>query len=200
MLAGRRSLLDVGGAPGAYSIALCQRYPALRATILDSIDALRLSAPVLEQFDMSGRILLKEAAEQREGFGRNEYDALLMSRNLPGDEASALSELVRSYNALRPGGLMILPMSLLDSDLNGTVGAAFFHMLYGTFTLDQLRALIAEAGFERAALLYREEQGGDIVIAYKPMDESEEDGRFLMEYVSPEQEMFGWRAELSRSG
>ena len=32
---GRRNLLDVGGGSGAFTITLCQRYPALTATILD---------------------------------------------------------------------------------------------------------------------------------------------------------------------
>jgi tRNA1(Val) A37 N6-methylase TrmN6 len=34
-LAGAKRLLDVGGGSGAFSIALCQRNPELRATVLD---------------------------------------------------------------------------------------------------------------------------------------------------------------------
>src|SRR5262245_28878088 len=51
-----RSMLDVGGAHGYYSVALCRRHPQLHATILDLPQAIPFARPILERERMGDRI------------------------------------------------------------------------------------------------------------------------------------------------
>lgn len=189
-LGGRRTLLDVGGAPGSYSLALCQRYPALRVTLLDHTEALAVASKVLQPFAERERIALKEGAWEQGSWAKGEYEALLLSEVLVGQEAQALTYLLRAYEALRPGGLLIVQSFLLDNDLNGPRDAALFHLVGNTFTLEQMRALLGEAGFEQISLLFRATRGPDILSAHKPLEALEEEDGMLMEYISPEQELF----------
>jgi hypothetical protein len=190
VLAARRTLLDVGGAPGTYSIALCQRFPSLRATVWDTPDALALTEPVIHQHELSERIRLKEGDWRKDRLGRSEYEALLLNHLLMGTESNVLPLLVKGYEALKPGGLLIVQNRVLDDDLNGNLDAALDNVLEGLLTLEQMRTIIAEAGFERVTLLYRSQQGSDILTAQKPMDAPPSTREVLMERISPEQELF----------
>ena len=46
---GRRRLLDVGGGPGTYSIALVQQTPGLTSTVLDLPGVLEVTREIVEQ-------------------------------------------------------------------------------------------------------------------------------------------------------
>ncbi len=189
-MGGRRTLLDVGGAPGTYSLALCQRFPALHATLLDSAEGCTAARALLAEAQGGERVAFQEGAWQSDKFGNGTWEALLLGQVLAGSESHVLKLLMRAYEALRPGGLLLLHTFLLDNDLNGPSGAALLHLLHGTLTLDTMRAVMAEAGFEQIALLHRAADAPDILIAYKPLDTLDEPDPFLTEYISPEQELF----------
>lgn len=189
-LAGRKRLLALGSAPCTYSIALCQRFPALRATVLERADALPESESILAQWGGGERVTLKPLAEVEKGWGRSNYDALLLTHLLLDSEAQALTTFMRAYEALKAEGLLIVHSLCLDSDLNGGREAALTNLLDPVLTLDQMRAVLAEAGFERISLLFRHPVEGDILIAYKPTDASDEPDGELMAFISPEQEIF----------
>ena len=121
-----RSLLDVGGDSGAFTIALCNRNPALRSTVLD------LPAGV-EQ----GRRRCAEAGlGRRVGFLAGD----VLARAWPGDQdvvlmsylLSALSRgevdevLARAMDSLRPGGLLVVHDVMLDDDGQGPPIAALW--------------------------------------------------------------------------
>lgn len=189
-LAGRKRLLDVGGAPGTYCAALCQRFPALKATMLERDAAIEQCRPFLERFEMGERLEIRAGEWQSEPFGKNDFDALLFSHFNPESEPQALHLLMQAYLALRGEGLLILQGHLLDSDLNGARAAALTHLFEHALTLEQIRSLLAEAGFERIQLVFRHAEEPDIVIAFRTAEKAEEPPRELLEYISPEQEMF----------
>jgi len=64
---GRKQLLDVGGGPGTYSIALVQQTPGLRSTILDLPGVLEITREIVQQH--GGRIRLDSAPGQGCRFG-----------------------------------------------------------------------------------------------------------------------------------
>lgn len=189
-LAGRKRLLALGSAPCTYSIALCQRFPALRATVLEQADALVESEAILTQWDGAERVTLKPLPVEEKGWGRNQYDALLLTRLLLESEAQALTSFMWAYEALKGEGLLIVHSLCLDSDLNGGREAALTNLLDPVLTLDQMRAVLSEAGFERISLLFRHPVEGDILIAYKPADTSSEPEGEMRAFISPEQEIF----------
>jgi hypothetical protein len=55
-LSGRRSLLDVAGGSGAFSIALCRRYPELHATILDLPNVVEVANRFIAEAELEDRI------------------------------------------------------------------------------------------------------------------------------------------------
>jgi len=55
-LSDRSLLLDVGGGPGTHSIALCQRFPNLKAVVWDLPQTVAIAAQIIKRFQMKDRI------------------------------------------------------------------------------------------------------------------------------------------------
>ena len=189
-LAGRRTLLDVKGAPGTYSLALCERFAALQVILLDDHQAIGISRAIIKSFTYAERITFKEEPSPFKTFGENEYEALLLSNILVESEVSALNQLKKAYDALKNEGLLIVQTFLLETDLNGTQAAALANLFDHLFTLEQMQSMIAEAGFERITVLYRDQQEGDILIAYKTIDLAKEPLQQLIDFAQPEKDLF----------
>src|SRR5688572_24577164 len=49
-------LLDIGGSHGLYSIALCNKYPALSSTILELPEAVASASSIAKRYDTTGRV------------------------------------------------------------------------------------------------------------------------------------------------
>lgn len=190
-LAGRRDLLEVGGAPGTVSIALAQRHSALRVTLMDTESALPQSKAVIAQFGMKKQIQAVANAWREKSFGTNAYDAVLLSRLPVGAEDALLAALMRGYDALRPNGVIILHTYLLDNDLNGSGEATFRHLLDNAYTLEQLCSFLQESGFERIAVLHRHATEGDVLVGYKQNDAPQEEPNALVEVATPEISLIG---------
>ena len=93
-LADARSMLDVAGGTGAYSIAFCQRNPQLCATIIDFPTVIDVARPYVEQAGMSERIALV-GGDAREVDWPTNQDVVLMSYLLSavrGDDIPLLLE------------------------------------------------------------------------------------------------------------
>src|SRR5690242_19197668 len=58
-LAGRKKLLDVGGGPGTYSVALIRETPGLRSTILDVAGVLEVTKELIAASGVADRIELR---------------------------------------------------------------------------------------------------------------------------------------------
>jgi hypothetical protein len=69
-------LLDVGGGHGMFSVAFCQRYPNLRATIVDSPVALTTAREMVVKHGLAGRIDLVEGDMWQIPWGDG-YDCVL---------------------------------------------------------------------------------------------------------------------------
>lgn len=171
--AGRSRLLDVGAGPGTYSVALCQRYPTLTATLWDLSESLAVAREIVASFGVQDRIHFQPGNWETDDFGRG-YDALLMSNVLHGPGSQAAEKLVKAYTALTVGGLLVVQDFLLDNDLSGPLSAALFNLRVGAFTVDQMLSVIQEAGFERATLVSSAGRTA-IVIAFKPHGTAEGD-------------------------
>ncbi|MBU1003997.1 MAG: methyltransferase [Proteobacteria bacterium] len=97
-----RTLLDLGGGHGLYSLALCQRNPKLRATIFDLPGMAEAATRYSELFG-DGRLSFATGNQFTDPIGED-YDAVLLSYN-PGGKSRALLDKVHA--ALKPGGLFI---------------------------------------------------------------------------------------------
>ena len=105
----------LGGGPGTYSMALCQRFANLKAVIWDLPQTLAITKQVIERFGMKERITWQAGDWNRDQFGQG-YDCLMMSNILHGQSSQADMKLAKAARALMPGGLLIVHDFLLNND------------------------------------------------------------------------------------
>lgn len=167
-LSDRSLLLDVGGGPGTYSIALCQRFPNLRAVVWDVSQTIAIAQQVIERFHMSDRIAVQEGDWNRDELGEG-YDCLLMANIMHGPGSQAETRLKQGMRALVPRGLLIAHDFLLNNDRSGPLPAALFNLMIGAYTVNELLALIGSAGFAEASLIgYNAQRGSGVITAIRP--------------------------------
>ena len=113
-LAGARTLLDVGGGSGAYTLAFLKQNPQLSATILDFPDTVSTSTRYAAEAGMSDRVrhLAGNAITTQWPAGQ---DVVLMSylwSAVGGNDIKLLAR--RAYESLRPGGLVLVHDFMVD--------------------------------------------------------------------------------------
>lgn len=117
---GRRRLLDVGGGPGTYSIALVQKTPDLQATVLDLPGVLAITKEIVESNGCGGRIELLPGSYLTTPFGSG-YDAVLMSGMMHREhEAECRLLIEKAYKALESGGLLVVSDVFFEDEHKNT--------------------------------------------------------------------------------
>ena len=155
-LAGRRSLLDVGGGPGTYALFFCLANPGLTATIFDLPTTEPVARKTVNRYGLAGRVDFVGGdftVDPLPG-GR---DVVWLSQVLHGESPEMAAALVRKAGAaLNPGGLLCIQEFMLQDDKSGPEHAALFslNMLVGTdggqaYSLGELRAMMTDAGVSR---------------------------------------------------
>jgi len=119
-------VIDVGGCHGAYSMALVQRYPRLRATVFELPRVVPVAHQVIADAGMADRVTVQEGDFQQEELGQG-YDLALVFGVLNGEPTEGRPALIRKvFAALNPGGQIVLRDFVLDSDRAGPPEAAIF--------------------------------------------------------------------------
>jgi len=128
-LGGARSLLDVGGGSGAFSIALCEANPGLRATVLDLPAVLAVAEGKCAAGPADRNLLLPGDATATEWPGGQ--DVVLMSYLLSAlDEEQIDVVLAKAAACLDAGGLLVVHDFVLDDDEDGPQFAALWFLQY----------------------------------------------------------------------
>ncbi len=153
-IAGRRKLLDLGGGPGTYSIALCERYPDLRAVVFDLPETVPIAEEEIGRRGLTGRIETLAGDYMADPLGAD-YDLLLVSNilhSLPMDDIVRL--LARARSAMVPGGLAVVRDFQLDESRTAPLESALFavNMLVSTdggncYTAEEMKGALRDAGF-----------------------------------------------------
>ena len=103
------ALLDIGGSHGLYSVELCRRYPALRATILDLPEAIPTAAEILAREGMGERVHHTPGDALDYDLGESVYDAVLIALLVHHFTDEQNRELTaRVSRALKPGGVFMI--------------------------------------------------------------------------------------------
>jgi predicted O-methyltransferase YrrM len=153
-LSGRRQLLDCGGGVGTHSIFLVQRYPGLRATVLDLPDAIGLAKEVIERFGLADRITARVGNYFVDDLGQGNDVVLLSSvlHSMPPEACRRLLE--KCHRSLVSGGWVVVHESLIDPEGTSPLRAVLFslNMLANTgegrsYSGEQIMRLMEEAAF-----------------------------------------------------
>lgn len=136
-----KTLLDVGGGTGIYSIACLQFYPRLRAIIWDRPEVLKVAREMADQHGVSERIDFRSGDMFADPVPS--ADAMLLSNILHDWDVPQCRELIgRCANALAPGGSLLIHDVFLNDKLDGPLPIALYSA--ALFTLTEGRAYSAQ--------------------------------------------------------
>jgi hypothetical protein len=155
--AGVRTLLDVGGGTGIYSIACVQRHPHLRAIVWDRPEVLKVAAEQVAAYGVAERVTLVPGDMFNDPMPAG-ADAILLSNILHDWDVPECQAIVdRCAAALPVGGRLLIHDTLLNDALDGPLpialySAALFCFCVGrAYSAAEYRAMLTAAGLKPAA-------------------------------------------------
>ncbi|MGQ0604523.1 MAG: methyltransferase [Anaerolineales bacterium] len=170
-------VLDVGGGHGGYSLALARRYPNVTATVFELPRVVPIAHEIVANEGLAERVNVQEGDFQREALGHG-YDVALVFGVLNGEAPERRTTLIQKvFNALNPGGRIVVREFLLNADRAGPPEAALFalQMLLATeagglSTMDELTDWLYSAGFRPPQTVSLPAWTGSslIIVAEKP--------------------------------
>lgn len=147
-----RTLLDVAGGSGLYTVACVQAHPHLRAIVLDRPEVLKVAAEMVHAYGVADRIDL--VAGDMFGDPLPAADALLLSNVLHDwDVPECVKLLKRCAAALPQGGRLFIHDVFLNDALDGPLpialySAALFALTEGrAYSEAEYRNWLAACGF-----------------------------------------------------
>ncbi len=125
-LSGRKTMLDLGGGSGAYSIVATGTFPGLKATVLDLPPVCVVAQEYIAANDAADRVSTLPGDFTRTPFPQG-VDVVVMASNLPQYEPELIRLVVgKAFDALAPGGEMHLIGETLHDDRRGPLSAALW--------------------------------------------------------------------------
>ena len=134
-LNGAKSMLDLGGGSGAYSIAFAKAAPELHSEIVDMPDVLPIAEDHIRKAGLADRITTRVGDMLTVPLEAGKYDLVLLSAIChmfsPGENQQLLK---RAFEALAPKGRLVISDFVLNADKTAPRFAALFslNMLVGT--------------------------------------------------------------------
>ena len=154
----RRSLiLDLGGGSGAYCIAAIQKYPHMKAIVLDFEPVCKVTREFISQWGMQEQISTHPGDFTRDPLPQG-ADVMIMASNLPQYNKKVLERVLqKAYEALVPGGEFHVVGETLDNDKSGPLGPALWGIheaLFGSegraHSEEEVIGYLEKAGFVEA--------------------------------------------------
>ncbi|MFG1955812.1 methyltransferase [Micromonospora sp. NPDC048830] len=122
-------LLDVGGGSGAFPIELCRHYPNLSATVYDLPHVCSIADSKIAGAGLSGRITTVAGDFLCDTELPTGHDVILYSMIMHDwGEDTNRELLARAYEALAPGGVVIISELVLNAERTGPAEAALMGM------------------------------------------------------------------------
>lgn len=151
---GARDMLDIGGSHGFFSVALCRRYPELRAVVLDLPQAVEQAAPILASEGMGDRVVHRAGDALTDDLGERAYDLVIIWSLVHHFDDPTNRDLVRrAARALRPGGVLAIGEAIRASTpAKANQLTAFFDLYFsltsqsGTWTFEEMASWQRDAG------------------------------------------------------
>jgi SAM-dependent methyltransferase len=124
-----RQFLDVGSGPASYPIALCERFPHLRATVFDLPATLKITDRYVRAAGLEQRIELIPGDYRSDPIpGR--YDVILLSNVIHGENYQKNESLIRKLTqSLNPAGRIVIKDHILDTSRSHPAVGAIFSLL-----------------------------------------------------------------------
>ncbi len=153
-LAGRRTLLDIGGGPAAYSILACRKSEAIKCRVLDLPAVVRIAAELVEKSGLKDRIELIPADYHKADFPAGN-DVVNIFGVLHQESPDLIGKILKkAYNSMEQGGVINILDMMTDASRTSPKFSALFavNMALTTengwvFSDEDMRGWLADAGF-----------------------------------------------------
>ena len=154
-----RALLDLAGGHGGFSIAMCERHPGLRATVLELEGAARIGRTLVEEAGFSDRVEYVVGDMFAADLG-GPYDVVLAGQIVHHlSPADAVRLLERAREAVAPGGIVAVyeqerpPAGKRGHAIGVLTGLMFFaYSKARTYTCDEVAGFLRDAGLADVAV------------------------------------------------
>jgi SAM-dependent methyltransferase len=151
-----RTLLDVGGGLGTFSLVSCRRYPRLRATVVEHPRVLPLTRRAVMEAGMARRVRVVSADFSRDALPEG-FDTVLLSNVLHAHSVVENRALLRKLRrCLNPDGQLIVRDVFMNPQRTAPEWGALFSVLLllhtpqgRCYALDEIRGWLRQAGFSR---------------------------------------------------
>lgn len=111
-----KKLLDIGGGTGAMSIALCEKFPHLKATVLDLPENIKIAEKMIHQNHLQNRIKCISGDIINDELPKG-FDVVLLANFLAGFDAETNQKLLkRIYEKLPKKGACLISGWILDEN------------------------------------------------------------------------------------
>jgi hypothetical protein len=122
-----KMLADFGGGPGTYSALLCQKYPQLKADVLDLPAVVKVASEIVAKMGTSTQVNCLPFDYYKDKLTKNKYDAVLISGVLHREQPQQVKEIFLDVSqSLNQGGVVYLSDVMLNDDRSGPIFSAMF--------------------------------------------------------------------------
>jgi hypothetical protein len=170
-----KTLLDVGGALGTYTIAFLQAVPEMKATLFDKPEVVAMARERLSKAEVLNRVTLVPGDFYQDEFPHGHdlaFVSAIIHQNSLGQNLDLFNKVLRSLN--RRGRIIIRDHVMEPDRIHPKDGAIFaVNMLLGTpggsaYTYEEIKTGLSQAGFTGIHLLKKGEHMDALVEALKP--------------------------------
>lgn len=153
---GIKTILDVAAGSGAWSMAFAHGIPEAHVTVVDYPEVTPITRDFAKNGGVGERYHYKEGNLRELDFGKKEFDLVLLGHIIHSEGEKWGRKLIKkSFDALRPGGLLLIGEMVPNDSRTGPRMPLLFglNMLMNTadgdvFTMKQYRQWLKSAGFK----------------------------------------------------
>ena len=153
-------VLDLAAGSGVFGIGIAQRSPHVTVTAVDWPNVLEITRKTAAQCGVADRFSYVAGDLDAADFGKGHNVATLGHILHTEGEARSRSLLRKTYDALATGGSIVIAEFLVNADRRGPISGLLFgvNMLLhsevgGTYSFEEIRGWLEEAGFRDARLV-----------------------------------------------
>lgn len=170
-----RSLLDVGGASGTYTIAFLEAVPGMRATLFDRPPVIEMARERLGKAGLLDRVTLAAGDFYGDEFPPGHDLAFVSAIIHQNSTAQNIDLYGKIFRSLERGGRIVIRDHIMAPDRTRPRSGTLFavNMLVGTaggntYTFEEIQGDLTRSGFTRIALLKEGENMDGLIEAFRP--------------------------------
>lgn len=164
-----KSLLDIGGGSGAFSMEFINRKPEIEATVFDLPNVIPITKQFVEKEGFNGKIKTHSGDYTKDILPKG-FDLVFLSAIIHSNSFDINRDLIRKcYDCLNKKGKIIIQDWIMNTErTHPTPGAIFaINMLVGTeagdcFTEQEVSEMLSSAGFKNISKIEFETGSGQI--------------------------------------